>query len=482
MVQAIDRRGRGWPLVQRLAVALTAGAALVATVLGFVGGDVRDQHAARVEAARDVALAQSLAERGAPFLVRRDDLRLSMLATVVRDQAQGRALVLDGAGMVVLDTALALGDRQLGLVATSAPLQRLLREAGVADLRETIVAVQHAGAVVGEVRLQRPVTGPAGGFDVAWFGLAFLGCLTLVAGAIAVGHHWSTRLRSATDSLLALAAGHEGRRRPMPSADRELQELGAALRELERGMQDGLHRVGEGYVAMALQVVDGLERRRLAVAGHGERTARLAARLAERLGMAPRDARELDLACRLIDLGKASIRPAILQKSEPLDELEAESLRCHPARGAEQLERVPGLRRVAQIVRHQLERHDGKGTPDGLRGDRIPRGSRILAVCAAFDLLTTCADERPLSWSEALERLQRERAAMFDPELVDLLVDEVQKAPPSTDGREVMLVPTGVLPWRNAGGDVVCDGDADDHEAELELEVLAEPAHGPEQG
>lgn len=482
MDQGIDRRGRGWPLVQRLAVALTAGAALVATVLGFVGGDVRDQQMARAESARDRALAASLAERGAAFLARRDDLRLSMLATVVRDQAQGRALVLDATGKVVLDTALALGDRQLGLSGADALQQRVVRDPDAGALRETIAPVQHAGAVVGEVRLQRPVGVPAGGFDGAWFGLAFLGCLTLVAGAIAVGHHWSTRLRSATDSLLALAAGHEGRRRQMPSSDRELQELGAALRELERGMQDGLHRVGEGYVAMALQVVDGLERRRLAVAGHGERTARLAARLADRLGMTARDARELDLACRLVDLGKASIRPAILQKSDPLDELETESLRSHPLRGAEQLERVPGLRRVAQIVRHQLERHDGKGSPDGLRGDRIPLGSRVLAVCAAFDLLTACADGRPLAWSEALARLQRERAAMFDPALVDLLVDEVQAAPPVGEEREVLLVPTGVLPWRDAGGEPVFDADGDEHEVELEVEVLPEPVHGPEQG
>jgi response regulator RpfG family c-di-GMP phosphodiesterase len=253
-------------------------------------------------------------------------------------------------------------------------------------------------------------------------------------------------------------------------------------------MQDGLHRVGEGYVAMALQVVDGLERRHLAVPGHGERTARLAARVAERLGMTARDARELDLACRLVDLGKASIRPTILQKAEPLDEVEATSLRCHPVRAAEQLECVPGLRRVARLVRHQLERHDGKGAPDGLRGDRIPLGSRVLAVCAAFDLLSACAASRPLSWTGAIERLQRERGGMFDGDLVDLLADEVGKAPPTSDGREVLLMPTGVLPWRDADGGDVFALDLDDHDhghehdADAELEVLPQPAHGPEQG
>jgi response regulator RpfG family c-di-GMP phosphodiesterase len=179
-----------------------------------------------------------------------------------------------------------------------------------------------------------------------------------------------------------------------------------------------------------------------------------------------------------VDLGKAFVRPSILQKQGPLSEVEAESLRHHPVRAAEQLDCVPGLRRVGKILRHQLERHDGKGSPDGLRGDRIPLGARVLAVAAAFDLLTTCASE-PLDWQSALQQLQRARGEAFDPWLVDLLADEVAKAPPPAPDREVMIVPAGGMPWRAQSGPAAGDADGDDDGADDgDLEVMFDETSG----
>ena len=86
----------------------------------------------------------------------------------------------------------------------------------------------------------------------------------------------------------------------------------------------------------------------------------------------------------------------------PVPEVESNSLEHHPVHAAEQLECVPALRRVAKILRHQLERYDGRGTPDGLRGDRLPLGSRVLAIASAFDLLTTTGAEKPL-WKRPFE-------------------------------------------------------------------------------
>src|SRR5204863_138437 len=84
---------------------------------------------------------------------------------------------------------------------------------------------------------------------------------------------------------------------------------------------------------------------------------------------------------------------------------EMQSLQHHPVRAAEQLDCVPALRRVGKILRHQLERYDGGGSPDGLRGDRVPLGARVLAIASTFDLLTTCASERPLGHDAALQAL-----------------------------------------------------------------------------
>ena len=471
MVPTSERKARGWSLTLRLSVALSVGAFFVALLLGFLGADHDDERAARHDALLDRELTSSLATRAAPLLDRGDVMRLSVLAAVARDQGAGRVLVLDRGGRVVLDTALMLGDRQLGLLTREAGFQRTSERADGAMLRETLAPVTFGGEPIGEVRLQREVQRHALGFDFTWFGLVLLCCLSLVATAAIMGHHWTAGVRNATDALIRLSAG-EVAGVTSDAAEGELQDLGSALREMERGVQDGLQRVGDGYVAMALQLVDGLERARLVPPGHGERTAQLAARLADRLQLLPADRADVELAARLVDLGKAWVRPSILTKQSPLNELEQQSLQHHPVHAAEQLECVPGLRRVARILRHQLERYDGKGAPEGLRGDRIPLGARVLAIAASFDLLTTCAADRPLEWQEALEQLAAARGEVFDPWLCELFDEEIRREPPSGGDRPVMIVPAGSMPWRSGEAVAEFDDDADDDFATDELEVL----------
>ncbi|HEB53378.1 MAG TPA: HD domain-containing protein [bacterium] len=470
MAPGSERRARGWSLTQRLTVALSIGAFFVAVVLGFLGADRDARHLAAMQADSELVGVRSLAERAAPLLDRGDVMRLSVLASAVRDQFGGRVLVLDRRGRVAFDTALVLGDKQMSLLAGGEPFQRATGKAPGERVRESLAPVRFGGEVVGEVRLQCSVPEVAAGFDLSWFGLVLLSCLTMVGAAAMLGHHWSARVRGATDSLIRLAAGEVAGPSP-DDVESELQDLGSAMRELEKGMQDGLARVGEGYVAMALQVVDSLEQRRLVPPGHGERTARLAGRIADRLQLLEADRNELDIACRLVDLGKASIRTTILQKAGPLTEVEAQSLEHHPVHAAEQLENIPALRRVAKILRHQLERYDGRGTPDGLRGDRIPLGSRVLALASAFDYLTTCAADKPLDWQQALVQLEQRRGEVFDPWLVDLFAEEIRREPPSADP-EVMIVPGGSMPWR-----VVDSNDDEDDgalEVQTELEVMAD--------
>jgi hypothetical protein len=473
MVPSSERKTRGWSLTLRLSVALSAGAFFVALLLGFLGADREDHLAAEFDAAADRELAASLAARAAPLLDRGDLMRLSVLTAVARDQVEGRVLVLDRGGRVVIDTALMLGDRQLGLLTNETGFQRQSQRADGVTVRESLAPIQLGGERIGEIRVQADVVGRAVGFDFSWFGLVLLSCLSLVAVAAIMGHHWSARVRRATDALIRLSAGEVGGVAG-DAAEGELHDLGSALREMERGVQDGLQRVGEGYVAMALQVVEGMERQRLVPPGHGERTAMLAGRLAERLQLLAADRADVELACRLVDLGKAWVRAPILQKQSPLSELELQSLQHHPVHAAEQLECVPALRRVGRILRHQLERYDGNGAPDGLRGERIPLGARILAIASNFDLLTTCATERPLDWQQALQQLASARGEVFDPWLLDLFDEEIRREPPAGGSdRPVMIVPSGSMPWRREGTmaaevDDAAEVDGDDLEVLLD--------------
>lgn len=465
------RLRRGLPLTPRLALALTVASFFVALLVAFLGAD-RDERA-RIEAgaADQARFAQQFADRIAPLLERGDLLRLSMIATAARDLTGARILVLDRTGRVALDTALVEGDRQKNLLTHGGNLQRLVDQGGE-PVRESLARVRFGGEGIGEVRLQAPLLVAPATVDLGLFALVFLCCLSMVAVGALMVHHWSLRVRAVTDNLVHLASGQV-----VPAKDEgapgELQELGQALQELEKGVLDGLHRVVDGFVGLGLRVVDGLERRGLVPKGHGERTARYAALLVERLQLLASDRRDIEIASQLHDLGKAWLRQGLLQKREPLTDGERASILNHPLHAAEHLELLPGLQRVAAMVRHQNEHYGGSGFPDGLRGERIPLGARILAIAATFDLLTTCGDDRALDCEAALQQMYADRGEVYDPWLLDLFAEEIRRSPPEVDvDRPVMILPVGSVPERLAeeAGESLDEDDGGHKELEVMLD------------
>jgi HD-GYP domain-containing protein (c-di-GMP phosphodiesterase class II) len=454
--------------------------------LGFVGADRDLQRRAAQVAVADLEFAAGLAERAAPLLERRDMLRLPVLVAIGRDFIDGRVLLSDRDGRVLIDTASVRGEDLLPPLAVDGAVQRLVGdgdEAGAptaseARCLETAAPIRFGGERIGEVRIRRAphLVGP--GFDFGWFGLSLLGSLSAIAVAVALGAQWSARVRRATDAVIQLSAGQPCGL-SVEGGSSELRGLGRALQELERGMSAVSRQAAEGCLSMAAALVDGLERRRLVMPGRAERVARLALRVADALQLAEPERRVLDQASRLVDLGKVWVRAALLTKQGPLDEGERESLRQHPLRAAECLERFPSLRKIAVVVRHQSERYDGLGLPDRLRGERIPLASRILAVVSAYDALTV-AGERSVPWQAALERLARQRGEIFDPWLVDVLATELERDPPPIEvDREVAVMPAAAtLFWPPVAefGDDVAEDDEDD--AIDELEVLLDDQDG----
>jgi diguanylate cyclase (GGDEF)-like protein/PAS domain S-box-containing protein len=162
---------------------------------------------------------------------------------------------------------------------------------------------------------------------------------------------------------------------------------------------------------------------------HLDEVTGLAEAVAERLGLPDEELAPLLQAASLHDVGKAAIPDGILDKQGPLDDEEWEFMRRHTVIGERILSAAPALLPASKLVRSSHERFDGKGYPDALAGAAIPLGSRIIAVCDAYDAMVS---DRPYRGSfgsaQALAELRRCAGAQFDPEVVDVFGHVVLEA------------------------------------------------------
>ena len=165
--------------------------------------------------------------------------------------------------------------------------------------------------------------------------------------------------------------------------------------------------------------------------GHGDRLSDLAVGIAERLGMADHEKVWLRYAAALHDIGKIGIKETILTKQGKLTPEEYDEMKTHPAKGAEILREVKFLAPVVPIVYHHQEQFDGRGYPDGLAGEAIPIGARIVAVLDAFDAMTTNRPyRRGLPLDVALKELRRYSGVQFDPRVVEAFIEVVHQNHP----------------------------------------------------
>ncbi len=153
---------------------------------------------------------------------------------------------------------------------------------------------------------------------------------------------------------------------------------------------------------------------------HLRDVAGLAIAVSRELELSPEDLDEVARAAELHDIGKIAIPDVILNKPLPLTPEEWAFMRRHTIIGERILMAAPALRPVASLVRSSHERWDGNGYPDGLAGEAIPLGARVVAVCDAFDAMITDRSYRPaVTADEAREELRRCAGAQFDPRVVD---------------------------------------------------------------
>ena len=179
-------------------------------------------------------------------------------------------------------------------------------------------------------------------------------------------------------------------------------------------------------LSQAIDAKDGFTR------GHADRVSRIAGAVAREMSLPERQIEQIELAGLLHDIGKIGVEDRVLMKPSRLDTDEIQLMRRHPTYGASILEPSTALRPLVPLVLHHHENFDGSGYPDGLRGEEIPIGSRIIMVADAYEAMTSDRIYRKAVGHErAIETLNKYTGLQFDAPVVRALEQLLKRRGPS---------------------------------------------------
>ena len=218
-------------------------------------------------------------------------------------------------------------------------------------------------------------------------------------------------------------------------------ELMARIRSALR-LRQALVRMDAAHAAVAA-LANAVEAKDPVTERHCQRLANLAARVGAKAGLDATALEDVAYGALLHDVGKIGVPEAILGKPGPLDGDEWELMRRHPEIGERICLPLQASERFAPIIRHHHERWDGRGYPDGLKGEDIPLSARIVSLVDTFDAMTHDRPyRRAISVEHAVTELWREGGRQLDRELVPLLVAELE---PYGDRTLLELPPSALL-------------------------------------
>lgn len=157
---------------------------------------------------------------------------------------------------------------------------------------------------------------------------------------------------------------------------------------------------------------------------HSQRVAELARAMAKQMDLPPDEVETIHLSARMHDLGKVGTPDAVLFKAGKLTDEEHDKIKEHPVISAQIVESFPLFNAGHDIIEHHHERYDGEGYPEGLSGDQIPLGARIIAVADTYDAMTADRPYRAGLLDEVTVRvIIEESGKQFDPKVVDAFLE-----------------------------------------------------------
>jgi ribonuclease P protein subunit RPR2 len=221
------------------------------------------------------------------------------------------------------------------------------------------------------------------------------------------------------DTVAGLRARLAETERQAAARQRQLERYASDLREVFKQERARAQELRRSYIATVRALSNAVEARDAYTGKHAERVAAYGMELARATGLEVADSPQIEFGFLLHDVGKVAVPDAILFKSSALTEEEYALVRRHPVIGSEILRDVDFLGEGKLVVRHHHERWDGRGYPDGLRGEAIPLAARVFAVADALDALTTDRPYRPASsFAAARKEVLAGTGSQFDPAVV----------------------------------------------------------------
>jgi putative nucleotidyltransferase with HDIG domain len=208
----------------------------------------------------------------------------------------------------------------------------------------------------------------------------------------------------------------------------EINELARSFNKMTRALSDSRENLLNNFYRTVESMMRILEARDPYTRGHSQRVSRYATLTAERMGVPEAEAALLKEAALLHDIGKVGVPDGVLNKIEKLTQDEWELIRRHPSVGEEILSPFAQHKAILSIVRGHHERNDGKGYPDGKKGEDIGLLIAIITIADAFDAMTSSrAYRKAMSWEAAIAELNRSKGVQFEPEVVDVFVGLIRK-------------------------------------------------------
>jgi HD-GYP domain-containing protein (c-di-GMP phosphodiesterase class II) len=230
-------------------------------------------------------------------------------------------------------------------------------------------------------------------------------------------------LRSPRKKLGVLHLDRHYSQAPFTEEDLRLADALAASVSASIECAQLLEKQREMFVQTVTALAQAVEMRDPYTGGHTLRVTEYALMLADAIKLPPEKRRILEIGTPLHDIGKIGIDDRILRKAGPLTQEEFEIMKSHTIKGTAILETLPDLRPYIPIVRHHHERWDGKGYPDGLKGEEIDLLPRIVALADAFDAMTSNRPYRPgMPTDLAFQQIRKHAGTQFDPHLAEVFL------------------------------------------------------------